>query len=47
MINPATENVLLARHLVKAGVRLVTISYDQWDRHWQGIHFNLKRIEIR
>ena len=31
--SPVNQNVLLARRLVEAGARTVTISYGQWDHH--------------
>ncbi len=33
--NPAGQRFLLARRLVAAGVRLVSVSYGSWDMHYQ------------
>ena len=38
------QNFLLARRLVEAGVRLVTVNYSFWD--WHGNNFGLARNEL-
>jgi hypothetical protein len=40
----APQNFLLARRLVEAGVRVVTVNYSFWD--WHGNNFNQARKEI-
>lgn len=41
-MNPAGQRMLLARRLVAAGVRMVTLTYGSWDQH-VGIFPSMKR----